>query len=253
MQKHDKPLFDRVDVPAALGLLTRLPVRVDSNRAMARGAASAWAYPLVGLVIGSVVALLAAIVGKAGLPAQVTAGVVLLAVVVMTGAMHEDGLADCADGFWGGWEKQRRLEIMKDSRIGVYGVCAIALTLLLRWQLLVLLIEADVLCSALVAAAAASRTSMVVLMAFMPNARATGLSHSVGRPAKQAVAVAIVIGAAAAMVSGFAGVIVWVGAATALCGLIAQRKIGGQTGDVLGATQQMTEITALCAIAATLA
>ena len=98
MYKHDTPLIDRNDLPAALGLLTRLPITVNGDQAMARGAASVWAYPLVGVITGVILAASAALMLRVGLPSGIVAGMVVALSVIMTGAMHEDGLADSADG-----------------------------------------------------------------------------------------------------------------------------------------------------------
>ena len=245
MEKDDAKLIAPVDLPAALGLLTRLPVRVDTDAAVARGAASAWAYPLVGAMLGTGAAVLATLGGAIGLPAQLTAGLLLAYSIILTGAMHEDGLADSADGLWGGWDKARRLEIMKDSHIGVYGVCAIALSLILRWAALVEIVQMGAYWAVLIAVSALSRVGMVLLMAQMPNARGGGLSQSVGRPSVQTMWVAVGVAAILAVVCGLPIAILTASAATLACGLIARTKIGGQTGDILGATQQMNEIALL--------
>lgn len=250
MTKVDTALIDRVDLPAALGLLTRFPIRLDTGRAMDRGAASAWAYPLVGCVIGTVLAALVPLFVGIGLHAGISAALVLVVSVVITGAMHEDGLADSADGLWGGWDRTRRLAIMKDSHIGVYGVCAIALSLLLRWLALVAVISLGIYWVALIAVATLSRAGMVVMMAALPNARDGGLSRSVGRPPRRTTWVAIGIAVVVALAAGQPWLVLVAGVATLICGLIAKAKIGGQTGDILGATQQVTEIALLLAIVA---
>lgn len=249
MYKHDNALIASVDLPAALGLLTRLPVAVDGPRAVDRGAAAAWAYPLVGVLLGVILASATAMMLWADMPVGIVAALVLAGAVVMTGALHEDGLADTADGLWGSWDRSRRLEIMKDSHIGVYGVCAIALALLIRWLALVVIVSAGEYWVAFVAAGALSRASMVVLMGVLPNARGDGLSKTIGRPAGTTVWLAVAIAAATALVSGLAWVMLIVAVAASICGLIARAKIAGQTGDILGATQQVTEIAALIAIA----
>jgi adenosylcobinamide-GDP ribazoletransferase len=248
LHKHDTRLIDSVDLPAALGLLTRLPVIVDKDRAMARGAASAWAYPLVGVIVGVILAALAPLMLAIGLPAGIVAALLLAVSVIMTGAMHEDGLADSVDGLWGGWDRARRLEIMKDSHIGVYGVCAIALSLLIRWLALVAVVSVGAYWVAFMAVGALSRTSMVILMATMPNARGGGLSKSVGRPPTATAWLAVGIATGVAVLCGYAALIPVVLAATVVCGLIARAKIGGQTGDILGATQQVTEMAMLLAL-----
>ena len=248
MYKHDNALIASVDLPAALGLLTRLPVAVDGPRALDRGAASAWAFPLVGVFLGVVLASLTAVLIWADIPVGIVAGLVLAGSVVMTGAMHEDGLADTADGLWGGWDKARRLEIMRDSHIGVYGVCAIALSLLIRWLALVVIVATGTYWTALIAAGAISRASMVVVMGVLPHARANGLSKSVGRPATATVLLAVAIAAGLALIYGFAWAFVIAAITASACAMIARAKIGGQTGDILGATQQVTEIAVMIAI-----
>lgn len=252
MRKSDmSPMFSLVDVPAAFGLLTRLPIRVNTAKATARGAASAWAFPLVGAFIGLAAAATTGLVHWLGLPSAVAAIFALLVPIVLTGAMHEDGLADTADGFWGGWTKERRLEIMKDSHIGTYGTLAIGLPLLLRGVLLTALISGGAYVAGLVMAAMMSRASMVGLLAFLPNARTNGLSRSYGQPSSAVVLLACLmcLVAALALVPAIATSIFFVTlSATVSCGIIAKLKIGGQTGDVLGATQQVTEIVVLATL-----
>jgi adenosylcobinamide-GDP ribazoletransferase len=241
------------DIPAAIGLLTRLPVRVDGARAMARGARAAWAWPLA----GALVAALAGMGGVAalwlGLPALVAAGVVVALQAMMTGAMHEDGLADCADGFWGGWTPDRRLAIMKDSRTGAYGVVALVLVLGLRVATLAALMAAGPWWTALVALGAISRVPMAALQAILRPARPGGLSDRAGRPpmatVRLAVLLACVIGLAGAGVAALAVAAV-VALVTLLWGVTARAKIGGQTGDVLGAGQQLAELAGLMALVA---
>ncbi|PXW67971.1 cobalamin-5'-phosphate synthase [Loktanella sp. PT4BL] len=248
MYKHDNSMIAAIDLPAALGLLTRLPVTVDGTHAMERGAASAWAYPLVGVVLGVILAATTSVMLWIGMPSGIVAGLVLAGAVILTGAMHEDGLADSADGLWGGWDKDRRLAIMKDSHIGVYGVCAIGLSLLIRWLALVVIVSLGAYWVAFIAAGAVSRAAMVVLMAMLPNARDGGLSRSVGRPPTAAVWLAVVIAIGFALLCGYPWVILFATMSALCCGAIARAKIGGQTGDILGATQQVTEMVALITI-----
>jgi adenosylcobinamide-GDP ribazoletransferase len=244
------------DVPAALGLLTRLPVPVDAGRAGARGAAAAWAWPLAGLVVALIAGLAGWVALTLGLTPEVAAAAILVTQVMVTGALHEDGLADCADGFWGGWTVARRLEIMKDSRIGAYGVTALILTFLLRWSALAALLGLGALWAPLIAAAMLSRVPMVALMHWLPPARDSGLSRSVGRPTGQALGLAAALALAGAVlaVGGAAiSLLLVVALATALWAAVAQTKISGQTGDVLGAGQQLAEIAALLTLAALMA
>ena len=243
--KHD-PLQD---ILAAFGLLTRLPL--PSHQSV--GAAAAWAWPLVGVVVGAV----AGLAGWAtqGLGAGVAAGIVLAAQALLTGAMHEDGLADTADGLWGGWTRERRLEIMKDSHIGSYGVLALLLVTLLRWSALTALIAGGQW-AALIAAGALSRAPMAVLMALMPNARRSGLSRAVGRPAFGTALAALVLALAlATVVVGPVATLLAALLAALPCAalaLVARARIGGQTGDILGASQQLAEAAVLAACVASL-
>lgn len=246
------PLVTLHDLPAALGLLTRLPVPVDGDRAMARGAAAGWAYPLAGAVVGVLAGAVHWLAAWLGLPPALTAVLAVATLVIVTGALHEDGLADAADGLWGGWTRARRLEIMRDSRIGSYGVVALVLGLGLRTGALATLPPALVW-PALIACGALSRAGMVALWAAVPPARPDGLSAGAGQPGHATAALALALGAGvAALACGVPGLIAALSglAGTALTGAIARAKIGGQTGDILGATQQMAEIAALLALVA---
>lgn len=249
MSEPDKPLLRLADIPTAIGLLSRLPVKADGKR----GAAAAWAFPLVGLITGGVAAACGWILLALGLSASLTAGLALVVMITVTGAMHEDGLADTVDGLWGGWDTARRLEIMKDSRIGAYGVIALVLSLLLRWVALTALAGAGMLPVALIAISALSRAPMVLMMASMPHARKDGLSASVGRvDAKTAIIAVGIASLIAITLLGWVGITAMIAVLIAgiFCALVAMRKIGGQTGDILGATQQIAEIAALIALAA---
>jgi adenosylcobinamide-GDP ribazoletransferase len=253
---RDIALIRGADFGLALGLLTRLPVPVDPAQASQRGAAAAWAWPLAGLVVALIAALMAFAGQAVGLGAGEVAALALGTQAMVTGAMHEDGLADTADGFWGGWTMPARLEIMKDSHIGTYGVLAVAITLLARWSALVSLIEANAYWAALLAAGLLSRAPMVAMMAALPNARGTGLSSTVGRPGAGTTLLALGIASAGGMaLLGAQGLLALLGlaAATLALGTLAKVKVGGQTGDVLGASQQIGETLLLAFAAATLA
>jgi adenosylcobinamide-GDP ribazoletransferase len=233
----------------ALVLLTRLPLPHLPSAAFARQAQSAWAFPLAGLAVAAPACLVGGLALSAGLPATIAAGLVLTVQIFLTGAMHEDGLADVADGFWGGFTRERRLEIMKDSRIGTYGVLALVLSIGLRWAALSSLLALDGAFALIMAIALLSRAAMPLLMATLRNARGSGLSSQVGRPGGIQVATACGLSAFAALIlTGFATMLVCalaLGLTTAALGILARRKIGGQTGDVLGCCQQICEISGL--------
>lgn len=248
MPESTPPLMKPVDVVEAIALLTRLPVPAFDPR----GHAAAWAWPIAGLVVAILAGLVASLALALGTPPGLAAGLALAVQISLTGGLHEDGLADSADGFWGGHDRARRLEIMKDSRIGSYGVIALVLGLGLRWFALALVFEAGSLFAPLVATASLSRATMAVLMAALPNARGSGLAETVGRPGQDtallAAGVALAVGFAAAGWTMLAPLF-WLTLAAIGLAALAKAKIGGQTGDVLGCAQQVAEIAALIAFA----
>jgi len=212
------------------------------------------ALPFAALVISLPAALVLAGAGAAGLGGLLSAALALATLAVTTGALHEDGLADSADGLFGGRTPERRLEIMKDSRLGSYGALAMGLALLLRVFALALILDrAGPLAAsgALVAAAVLSRLSGLHLLAGMAPARPVGASASVGRPSLPTAWLASAIGLLLA--GGLALTcrlpLAGLGLGLALIALnallvrrLCRRLIGGQTGDVAGATQQLDEI-----------
>ena len=235
--------FELHDIATAFSLLTRLPMPVDHARAGARGADAAWAYPLVGAALGMLAGMLGWALLSLGVSPSMVSVAVIAAQVIMTGAMHEDGLADMADGM-GGFSLEKRLEIMKDSRIGAYGAIALVLALLAR-HAGISEIPATEMPLALAALGAASRALMVAIMAWLPNARDSGLSAQAGTPQAWP---ALVIGLAACLIAfgwGGFGICLGMSLASALIGLVAKARFNGQTGDILGASQQSAEIIGL--------
>ena len=252
MVKHDTPLIQMIDLPAALGLLTRLPIPVNTEQATTRGAHGAWAWPLVGAVVGAMSGLVALVLMTLGLPLPLAAVFALAVQVLITGALHEDGLADTVDGLWGGYTPERRLEIMKDSHIGAYGVIAVALSLFIRGVALMAVLAAPFSITSLMVVGMLSRVPMLVLLAAMPNARGTGLSQSVGRPGRKTAVFGTVLAFALAVLmigTAVLPIAIWVSITTIGLAAIAKAKIKGQTGDILGASQQLAEIAALCVLA----
>ncbi len=251
--KTDTVLYD----PAvATVLLTRLPVPRLPEHTFTHQARAAWAFPLAGVLVAIPSALVGWVLMVIGVPVIAVAGFVLLCQVVLTGAMHEDGLADTADGLWGGWTPERRLEIMKDSRIGAYGVIALVFGIGLRWIGLSLVLETANIWAVVIAVAALSRCGLAALMTLLPNARQSGLSQSVGRPGLTASVVSLGIGLGLALTTlGTVSLLPIVAAAFASAALaaLAKAKIGGQTGDILGASQQVAEIVLLIGLASTMA
>jgi adenosylcobinamide-GDP ribazoletransferase len=248
--RNSDPRDVLADVVACIGFYTRIPV----PRAVplpASFATSQWAAPIAGLIVGLAGAAAMWFALWLGLPATVAAVIALAATVLLTGALHEDGAADVGDGFGGGATRERKLEIMRDSRIGTYGVCVLALGLLARWSALAALaiVGGWTVLVALVAAHAAARGLMPAFMARVANARDDGLSASVGRVPHATAAVALALGGLVLLPGGLVFALatalllaIWFLALEQLC----LRQIGGQTGDVLGALEQGGEIIVLC-------
>lgn len=243
------PLFDIRDPARAMVLLTRLPVPgADDTRA----AASVWAWPLVGAAIGAAAAALAWAAVWIGLPPAAAAGLALGLGIMATGGLHEDGLADCADGFWGAHTPERRLAIMKDSRVGSFGVLALILGLGLKWALLTALIDAGASSAALIGAAALGRAAMGAMLARMAFARDDGFARHVGHAPAAAAAVGVGIAVGGMLLLAGPGpalaALVAVALTVFFAARLAKAKIGGMTGDVLGATCVVAETAALAAI-----
>lgn len=241
---------------AALTFLTRLPVRAGSAETpfVASLADASWAFPLVGMLIGAVGGLAYFGAIGVGLPVLAAALIAIGATVLVTGGLHEDGLADTADGFGGGTSREDKLAIMRDSRSGAYGVLALIFSVGLRVAALTQISSGGHVLGALIASHALARGLIPIAMRSLDPARADGLGAEAGRPEQYVALWACGIGILAALVCagirpGFLAVIV-AAAAMAAMSWIAQRQIGGYTGDVLGAIEQASEIAALLAIAA---
>jgi adenosylcobinamide-GDP ribazoletransferase len=236
----------------ALMLLTCLPAGRLADPAPSLAAAR-WAYPLVGLVTGGLAAAAHAGALALGFGPLVAALLALTTAALVTGALHLDGLADFADGIGGGRDRAHCLEIMRDSRIGSYGVIALVLAIALAAAGLAEL-PGGAVPATLLLAATGSRLAMLVVLDRLPPARPDGL----GRGASGSAPLAWVPGTAVvAALSVWTGVgslpaLAAMAVAVAVVARLAHRRIGGQTGDVLGATQVAAEVACILALAAAL-
>jgi len=208
-----------------------------------------WALPLAGVVIAVIAAAVYALAHRAGLPPWPAAALTVAATLAVTGCLHEAGLADTVDGFGGGKTREQKLAIMREPRIGTYGVCALALSILLRTGALAELADTRWVVYALIAAHAAARATLPVFMFFMPPAPGDGLSYQAGRPAREQAATAAVLGIVILVgCLGFTPALLASILLVAVIALMARStfvQIGGQTGDVLGALEQASEIVVL--------
>ena len=240
---------------AALRFLTRLKLAAGSASGDLTGAARA--FPLAGLVVGLGGGIVYVLASALSAPALVAAALAVTATALLTGALHEDGLADMADGFGGGRTIEDTLSIMRDSRTGAYGALALVLSVTIRVGALAAFTEAPgAALGALIAAHAGSRAGMAALMHVLSPARSDGLAASAGRPGFEAVAwaggMAIVLALLGDGINGGLAALIVGAAAAGAVGLLAQRRLGGVTGDVLGAAQQASEAAMLVAAAACL-
>ena len=249
----------------AIGFLTRIPI---STTRVVLSDAAPW-FPVVGVGIGVIQA--AALLGfNEILPAGPSAVLAVAIAALVTGAFHHDGLADMADAFGGGWDVEQRLTIMKDSRLGTYGTSALILAFATEIAVLASL-SAERGARAVIAAHCLSRAIAVAAMRLAPLAPSQQGPSTDGAPERRSMgglgaayaqdlaagpaAVAVLFGVAVAAIAfadlrAVAAVIVAVVAAGAVV-VLAIRKIGGITGDVLGAIQQMASLAILLVAATT--
>lgn len=233
-------------VAVAFQFLTRLPVPqipvVDGDLRRATAA-----FPLVGLVVGALVAgvRIATEPFLGVTPATVLA---VAAGIAVTGAFHEDGLADTFDGLWGGWTPERRVEIMRDSRVGTYGASALLLAILMQVALLASL-SRGVFVAAIVAAHVLGRASVLVAVRWLPPYHDGGSGAQVAEPVGAVgsfVAATVAVGTTVAVFGVWTPVPIVAGILVlAALRRATRRRIGGLTGDILGAGQQLVLLTTL--------
>ncbi|MBT55358.1 MAG: adenosylcobinamide-GDP ribazoletransferase [Mameliella sp.] len=238
----------------AMMMLTRLPMGRLADPAPTLTQAR-WAFPLVGLPLGLVAWAVFAGASALNLPGLTCAFATLAALAALTGGLHHDGFADFADGA-GGRDQTQRLEIMRDSRVGSYGVIALIFAVGLAASALSALPASAG--AGFVLVSVASRLAMLILLDTLPPARMDGLGHMAARargPNSLSVwAPGLIVSLAAALILGLAAlaVLTAMALATALVARQARRSLGGQTGDVLGAVQLTAETAGWVVLAATL-
>lgn len=251
------------DLACCTRFYSRLPVPALAWESDPHGrpdfAAMARMLPLTGAILGSAGAAVLAAALLFGLGPWLSATLAIAALTLITGAFHEDGLADTADAF-GGASRERRLEIMRDSRIGSFGAAALILAFALRIAALATLAERlDILslAAAVIVAAAVSRIAALVVFAALPPARLDGTAYALGQPSAATLAIAAALTAALAFGLALATALPFAAAAAALLlpaavaaimTGVSGKLVGGHTGDLGGATQQLAEIAALIGV-----
>ncbi|MBE7209702.1 MAG: adenosylcobinamide-GDP ribazoletransferase [Gluconacetobacter diazotrophicus] len=248
------PLRILADLASGFGLLTRVPVgwvptrpdRSDPGRA-------AWCFPLVGAVIG----LAGAAVLQGGavlrLPHTLSAWCAVAAVILLSGALHEDGLADTADGVGGGRDRAARLRIMRDSRIGSYGALALILSTGIRVAAIDTIPGPRVL-AGLPCAAALGRAAMLVVVLSSRPARPDGFGRFLMTPGvERSAGIGCILAAAITLallpIGNALMLAVLAGMAGLAMAVLGRRMLGGFTGDILGATSVLTECLLLAMLA----
>ena len=232
----------------SLAFLTRIPLPSFLFRDHVAASSAAWAFPLVGLLIGVVLSVVLSVLTVLGLHSVLVAVLVLGASILLTGALHEDGLGDVADSLGGG-TRERKLEIMKDSRLGTFGVLALILMAAIKLAFFAALAEGFNLClvaAGVIGASVVSRALMTLVWSVLPAANTSGLGAE--RPSLFIGISALGVGCAVLVfLVPLAGTVVLVGTvwamlAAAAFALFARWQYGGVTGDVCGATQMLTEL-----------
>jgi len=250
------------DLCVCLGFFTRLPLALPPGTpvTLAGFSRAVRMLPVAGALLGAFAAAVMAAAAGLGLAPLVAAPLAIGALALLSGAMHEDGLADCADGFFGGQTRMEKLEIMQESTIGSFGAVALVLSFSLRISSVVLIANQNLClaCAVLTGGAALSRTSGLLPLALLPPARKDGAGFSAQRPAGDALVVAALLAVLFALAPVPAGAnLIRALVATALAAgsafavvILAKHEIGGQTGDVAGAAQQLAEVAYYLALAA---
>jgi adenosylcobinamide-GDP ribazoletransferase len=241
------------DISLAVALLTRIPMPQQGTVSSDDMARAYRAFPLIGAFIGIAVALVDRGLLAINIPEAAAAALALGAGAALTGALHEDGLADVGDGFGGGRDRDAKLAIMRDSRVGTYGVLVLLVSFVVKVSALTSLPLVEII-PALIATHALARATTPVLAANLPFARDDGLGKSAGRPGTASVIIAVGIAIVIALLClSFKVAVLAVlatAASAALMGLLAWRQIGGSTGDVFGAVEQVAETAVLLVLAA---
>lgn len=234
----------------AVGFLTRIPMLVQIDYSQRLMNQSSLYFPLVGLLLGALYVAAFFLLGLAFSPLVSVILVVILHLFI-TGAFHEDGLADSVDALGGGYTVEKRLEIMKDSRIGTYGTVALVMALMLK---VALLTEADLIWLALLVAPAISRLTPLLLMATMTYV--TDPDKSKSKPVADGFS-AVRLGTASAFVLVLCavmsfwqpflitGTLAAVLLVALLWGAYLRSQLGGYTGDALGASVVFSELVLL--------
>ena len=243
------------DILLALTFFTRIPIHftVKYHRTLMQ---ACWCFPLIGASIGLVGGTFLYLLLIIQIPVAISAVITICFIIVLTGALHEDGLADTVDGLGGGEDKKSKIEKMRDSRIGSYGVLAILLLTLIKLNAIISLATEkpyEIAILSIICAHSLSRFSIIVIPYFSIPASNEGLARYAGKPATlgfigsfllTSILILILLPFDQAILSAVLAILV-----AGAVGLLANFQIKGYTGDILGAAQQVSEVTVLVYLA----
>tara|TARA_Y100001978_G_scaffold70122_1_gene62976 strand:+ start:160 stop:951 length:792 start_codon:yes stop_codon:yes gene_type:complete len=243
------------DILLALTFFTRIPIHftVKYHRTLMQ---ACWCFPLIGAGIGLVGGTFLYLLLVIQIPVAISAVITICFIMVLTGALHEDGLADTVDGLGGGEDKKSKIEKMRDSRIGSYGVLAILLLTLIKLNAIISLATGkpyEIAILSIICAHSLSRFSIIIIPYFSIPASNEGLARYAGKPAARgiigsflltSILILILLPFDQAILSAVLAILV-----AGAVGLLANFQIKGYTGDILGAAQQVSEVTVLVYLA----
>jgi adenosylcobinamide-GDP ribazoletransferase len=238
------------DILHLLSFFTIIPIKSNTKTKLSK---SLYALPLVSLIIGVIAAIPLLTLSLINMPNLIISIITIFTLILVTGALHEDGIADFMDSFGGAKSKNKKIEILSDSNIGSYGTIALILSILTRIIALYLILESSGILSAisaLLAVSVLSRTSMLHILATLPAVKKSGLGHSATMPEKNILIFSyslsiLIISLLTIPAFGFLGLFFVISSgilASLLVTSIAFKHLGGQTGDVCGSVQQISEI-----------
>ena len=250
-----KPQIFFKDILLSLSFLTRIPISKDLvfERNLMD---AAWSFPLIGALVGFLGGIVALLLSYFNIPPIIISLITIGAIILLTGGLHEDGLADTADGFGSNKNPEDKINIMRDSQIGVYGTLALIIAISVKAFALTELINKDPFFTciiALIVSGALSRSTIVGIAFFLEKASETGLASFAGKPKANGAGMCFLISIlfcifllplTKVLAAMFLSIVT-----TVVIGFLSKKQINGYTGDILGTTQILSETAILIYLA----
>ena len=254
LEKLTSQIFFK-DILLSVSFLTRIPISKDLlfERSLMD---AAWSFPLIGGLVGFLGGMVVLLLSYFNISPIIISFLTIGAIILLTGGLHEDGLADTADGFGSNKRPEDKIRVMRDSQIGVYGTLALIITILMKVSALSELIDNDHISTcviALVVSGALSRSSMIGIAFFLENASETGLATLAGKPSPSSIGVCFFISILLCVfllpLTKVLAAILLSLVATVIIGVLSKKQINGYTGDILGTSQILSETVILIYLA----